>query len=286
MTDDVGAVGFIGLGQIGGPMAARLVDWPGGLHVYDVRAEAAGAARGAGRRARRQRRRARRGLRPGVRHGLGRRRRCAPVVAELLTTARPGTVIAVHSTIRPETAEELADTASEQGIDVLDVPVSGGFMGAHEGTLAAMVGGDRAAYERAKPVFARWASLVVHMGTAGTGTRTKLAAQPHALHRLHRRGRGPAPGRGGGPRPPEAGPRGAPQRLGDGGSGSDHGPRHDGALGAGRRPPRDPHPHPHARERRTSRSPSSWPTALGLDLPLARQALEDFGPSLGLPRQP
>ena len=97
------------------------------------------------------------------------------VVAELLTTARPATVIAVHSTIRPETAEELAETASAQGIDVLDVPVSGGFMGAHEGTLAAMVGGDRTAYERAKPVFACWASLAVHMGPAGAGTRTKLA---------------------------------------------------------------------------------------------------------------
>jgi 3-hydroxyisobutyrate dehydrogenase-like beta-hydroxyacid dehydrogenase len=58
---------------------------------------------------------------------------------------------------------------------VLDVPVSGGFMGAHEGTLAAMVGGDRAAYERAKDVFARWATVMVHMGPVGAGTRTKLA---------------------------------------------------------------------------------------------------------------
>ena len=48
-------------------------------------------------------------------------------------------------------------------------------MGAHEGTLAAMVGGEREAYERAKPVFARWATLVVHMGPVGAGTRTKLA---------------------------------------------------------------------------------------------------------------
>ena len=97
------------------------------------------------------------------------------VVADLLTTARPGTVIAVHSTIRAETAEELAATAAEQGVDLLDVPVSGGFMGAHEGTLAAMVGGDADAYERARPVFERWATLVVHLGPAGAGTRTKLA---------------------------------------------------------------------------------------------------------------
>ena len=169
-----GAVGFIGLGQIGAPMAARLTDWPGGLVVFDVRAEAAqplvdgGAA-----------------LAESV-ADLGTRaeiisvmvltdEQVRDVVAELLTTVRPGSVIAVHSTIRPETAEELAAVAADSRVNLLDVPVSGGFMGAHDGTLAAMVGGERAAYELAKDVFARWASVVVHMGPAGAGTRTKLA---------------------------------------------------------------------------------------------------------------
>jgi 3-hydroxyisobutyrate dehydrogenase len=58
---------------------------------------------------------------------------------------------------------------------VLDAPVSGGAIGAAEGRLAVMVGGERAAYELAKPVFAHWASLVLHMGPAGAGTQTKLA---------------------------------------------------------------------------------------------------------------
>ena len=167
-------VGFIGLGQIGAPMAGRLVDWPDGLVVFDVRSEAAA---------------------PLVEQGATLAASAAEVgaacdvvsvmvlndaqvrtvVAELLTTAQPGTVLAVHSTIRPETAEELALTTAEHGVDLLDVPVSGGFVGAHDGTLAAMVGGDRAAYERAKAVFARWATVVVHMGPAGAGTRTKLA---------------------------------------------------------------------------------------------------------------
>ena len=96
-------------------------------------------------------------------------------------------------------------------------------------------------------------------GPGRRGHAHQARPQPHALHRVHRRGRGPAPGRGGGARPPEARPRGAAQRLGDRRSGGDHGPRHDGAPGAGRRPPRDLHPHPRAWERRTSRSPSSWP---------------------------
>lgn len=170
----VGAVGFVGLGQIGAPMAGRLADWPGGLHVFDLRPEAVAPLVDQGATAA-----------PSV-AALGAAcdvvevmvlddAQVRAVVGELLTTARPGTVIAVHSTIRAETAEELAALAAEQGVEVFDVPVSGGAMGAAEGTLAAMVGGDRAAYERVKDVFACWASLVVHMGPPGAGTRTKLA---------------------------------------------------------------------------------------------------------------
>ncbi len=171
---DVGSVGFIGLGQIGGPMAGRLVDWPGGLQVFDVRPEACAAAVEQGAT-----------LATGVAE-LGalcdvisvmvlNDQQVREVVADLLTTARPGTIVAVHSTIRAETAEELAAVAAGHEVELLDVPVSGGFVGAHDGTLAAMVGGARPAHERAKPVFERWASVIVHMGPAGAGTRTKLA---------------------------------------------------------------------------------------------------------------
>jgi len=171
---DIGAIGFIGLGQIGAPMAARLVTWPGGVHVFDLRpdamaplveqgATAAGSVAAVG---------AVCGL---VEVMVLDDEQVRTVVGELLAAARPGTVIAVHSTIRPETAEELQALAAPQGVAVLDVPVSGGFMGAVNGTLAAMVGGDREAYERVKDVFACWASVVVHMGPTGAGTRTKLA---------------------------------------------------------------------------------------------------------------
>jgi 3-hydroxyisobutyrate dehydrogenase-like beta-hydroxyacid dehydrogenase len=170
----VGAVGFVGLGQIGAPMAGRLVAWPGGLQVFDLRPEACAAVVDQG------------ATRAASVADLGAAcdvvsvmvlddAQVRSVVAELLTTARPGTIVAVHSTIRAETAEELAEVASAQGVALLDVPVSGGFVGAHDGTLAAMVGGERTAYERARPVFACWASVVVHMGSAGAGTRTKLA---------------------------------------------------------------------------------------------------------------
>jgi 3-hydroxyisobutyrate dehydrogenase-like beta-hydroxyacid dehydrogenase len=170
----VGAVGFIGLGQIGAPMATRLVDWPGGLVVFDVRPDAMAPLLDAGATAATDV--AALGAACDVVSVMVLNdEQVREVVAELLTAARPGAVIAVHSTIRPETAEELAVTAAERGVHLLDVPVSGGFMGAHAGTLAAMVGGDRTAYERARDVFACWASVVVHMGPAGAGTRTKLA---------------------------------------------------------------------------------------------------------------
>jgi 2-hydroxy-3-oxopropionate reductase len=97
------------------------------------------------------------------------------VTAEILTAAAPGTVVAVHSTIRAETAEELAAVAAPCGVVVVDAPVSGGFMGAHEGTLAVMVGGTAEAVERCREPFSRWATLVEHLGPVGAGTRAKLA---------------------------------------------------------------------------------------------------------------
>ena len=168
------AVGFIGLGQIGAPMAARLVAWPDGLVVFDVRPEAAedlvangaslaGSAKEVGSKA------------AIVSVMVLDDEQVRSVVADLLTAMAPGGVIAIHSTIRAETAEQLAAAASDTGVHVLDAPVSGGFVGAHEGTLAVMVGGEREAYEQVKDVFACFASVVVHMGPAGAGTRTKLA---------------------------------------------------------------------------------------------------------------
>jgi 3-hydroxyisobutyrate dehydrogenase-like beta-hydroxyacid dehydrogenase len=167
-------IGFIGLGQIGGPMAGRLVGWPGGLVVFDVVADAVAAlvekgATGAADVA--EVGAAAQVVEVMVRDDA----QVRTVVDELLTTMAAGAVIAVHSTIRAETAEELAALAATRGVHLLDVPVSGGFIGAAEGTLAAMVGGDREAYELVKEPFACWATLVVHMGPAGAGTRTKLA---------------------------------------------------------------------------------------------------------------
>ena len=141
-------------------------------------------------------------------------------------------------------------------------------MGAHEGTLAAMVGGERAAYERVKPVFGRWATLVVHMGPVGAGTRTKLAR--NLMHFIAYTGgrRGPAPGRGGRARPAEAGPGGPPLRRGHRRPGAIMVRDTTAPLAPGRRPVRDLQPHPRARREGPHARPLELADGLGVDLPL------------------
>jgi 3-hydroxyisobutyrate dehydrogenase-like beta-hydroxyacid dehydrogenase len=97
------------------------------------------------------------------------------VVGELAANAKPGTVIAIHSTISPDTAVELAAELKPQGIHIVDAPVSGGGGAAEKGELAVMVGAEREVYARIKPAFKQFASMVVHAGEPGAGTRMKLA---------------------------------------------------------------------------------------------------------------
>ncbi|UGU28487.1 NAD(P)-dependent oxidoreductase [Mycolicibacterium smegmatis] len=166
-------LGYIGLGNQGAPMAKRLADWPGGLTVFDVRAEA---------------------MAPLVDLGATAADSVAAVAAadvisvtvlndaqvrdvvgQLAEHAEPGTVIAIHSTIEPGTAPELAEHLRPKGIHIVDAPVSGGAGAADKGELAVMVGADDDAYAAVKPVFKKWASLVVRAGEPGAGTRMKLA---------------------------------------------------------------------------------------------------------------
>jgi 3-hydroxyisobutyrate dehydrogenase-like beta-hydroxyacid dehydrogenase len=166
-------LGYIGLGNQGAPMAKRLVGWPGGLTVFDVRTEA---------------------MTPLAELGASLADSVADVaeadvisvtvltdqqvrdvVDQLAAHAQPGTVIAIHSTIEPGTAAELADALRPKGIHIVDAPVSGGAGAADKGELAVMVGADDEAYELVKPVFKQWASMVVRAGEPGAGTRMKLA---------------------------------------------------------------------------------------------------------------
>jgi 3-hydroxyisobutyrate dehydrogenase-like beta-hydroxyacid dehydrogenase len=95
----------------------------------------------------------------------------------LLAGARPGLVIADMSTISPAVTRSLAAAAAERGCEWLDAPVSGGEIGAINGTLTIMVGGSASAFERAQPVLAAMGSRVTHIGPSSHGQTAKLCNQ-------------------------------------------------------------------------------------------------------------
>src|SRR5207244_1440403 len=95
----------------------------------------------------------------------------------VLAGARPGLLVVDMSTIDPEAARALAARAAAAGVAFLDAPVSGGEQGAIAGTLSIMVGGERAAFERAAPLFAALGRQVTYMGGSGQGQMTKLVNQ-------------------------------------------------------------------------------------------------------------
>jgi 3-hydroxyisobutyrate dehydrogenase-like beta-hydroxyacid dehydrogenase len=166
-------LGYIGLGNMGAPMAKRLVDWPGGVTVFDVRAEAMTPLAEAG--ATLADSVADVAVADIISVTVLNDGQVRDVVGELAANAKPGTVIAIHSTISPDTAVELAEQLRPQGIHVVDAPVSGGDRAAKKGELAAMVGATDEAFALIQEPFSRWASLIVHAGEPGAGTRMKLA---------------------------------------------------------------------------------------------------------------
>lgn len=175
-ADAVAPVGYIGLGNMGAPMATRLLEWPGGLMVCDVRPAALEPFTS-------------KGATAGSAAELAAACQVISItvlndaqVREVLTgpdgilaNAREGLVVAVHSTIADTTAVELAAECAAAGVGFVDAPVSGGAVGAAEGRLATMVGASEADFAAVKPSFELWAGLVVHAGEPGAGTRMKLA---------------------------------------------------------------------------------------------------------------
>jgi 3-hydroxyisobutyrate dehydrogenase-like beta-hydroxyacid dehydrogenase len=167
-------VGFIGLGDIGAPMARRIADagWP--LHVWARRPETI----------------ARLGARP-VAHASPRSlaAECAVVClcvgdaadvedvavhAGLIDALRPGSVLVVHSSILPGDLLRLAARAGERGVHVVDAPISGGPAAAASGNLTTMVGGDLETFERVRPVLQCFSTSVQHVGDVGAGLTAKL----------------------------------------------------------------------------------------------------------------
>lgn len=158
-------VGFVGLGNIGKPMALRLARTEGiELQVYDVAPDPVAELVAAG------------AVAVDSVAALDVDVVCVMVrdddqVRSVAADVPLDTVLVVHSTVAPGTPAELAAA----GHRVLDAPVSGGAMGAADGTLAVMVGGTDEAFAAAEPVLNALGSLVVHAGQIGAGTKFKLA---------------------------------------------------------------------------------------------------------------
>ncbi|MGH3858758.1 2-hydroxy-3-oxopropionate reductase [Actinokineospora sp.] len=172
-------IGFIGLGIMGGPMAANLVK-----AGYDVvgcnltqppldRLVAAGGRAAS---------------------GIAEVTRDADIVITMvpdspdvedavlgddgvLANAKPGLLLIDCSSIRPATSRAVAEAAAAQGVRVLDAPVSGGEQGAIDATLSIMVGGEAADFETAKPILDAVGKTVVHVGPHGAGQTVKAANQ-------------------------------------------------------------------------------------------------------------
>jgi 3-hydroxyisobutyrate dehydrogenase len=174
MTDQTRRVGFIGLGDIGKPMAKRLVDWPGGLTVFDIAPEPLTELGDAGAK---------------VAGSVGELAaeceviciqvrtddQVRDVMGEIFGSAKAGTTIAVHSTVSPDLPARLEDLAGRHDLLFVDAPVSGGAMGAEAGTLVFLVGGSDEAYAAVKEPFALMSASTMHCGPAGNGTIAKLA---------------------------------------------------------------------------------------------------------------
>jgi 2-hydroxy-3-oxopropionate reductase len=95
----------------------------------------------------------------------------------VLDSAKPGTLLIDASTIRPDVAVRLAQAAGERGVRMVDAPVSGGEAGAVEGNLSIMVGGDADDVAAARPVLEAVGTTIVHVGPAGSGQTVKAANQ-------------------------------------------------------------------------------------------------------------
>lgn len=167
-------IAFIGLGNMGGPMAVNLVKAGHAVRGHDLSASAMAEA-------------ASRGVHtvPDAVQALARAEAvvtmlpAGPQVRALyldtvLAAARPGALLIDCSTIDVETARAVADTAAGKGFAMVDAPVSGGVAAAAGGTLTFMVGGPDDAVARARPILEAMGKTVVHTGGPGTGQAAKI----------------------------------------------------------------------------------------------------------------
>jgi 3-hydroxyisobutyrate dehydrogenase len=166
-------IAFIGLGHMGGPMAANLVKAGHIVTGFDLAAACCEAARETGV-----------GIAGSVREAvadaeavvtmLPAGKHVLSVWSDILPAVKPGSLAIDCSTIDVESARKAHALAKERGCHALDAPVSGGVGGAKAATLTFMAGGSAEAFARAEPILAQMGKRVVHCGEAGAGQAAKI----------------------------------------------------------------------------------------------------------------
>ncbi|MFO1069883.1 MAG: 3-hydroxyisobutyrate dehydrogenase [Geminicoccaceae bacterium] len=169
-------ISFIGLGNMGLPMAVNLAKAGHAVRGLDLSQAARDAAAAAGIAVAADLAAAVAGAEVVVTM-LPEGRHVASVYiggGGILESAGSGALLIDCSTIDVETARKVNEAAASRGLDMLDAPVSGGVTGAAGGTLTFMVGGSDAAFARAQPILAAMGKAIVHAGPAGTGQAAKI----------------------------------------------------------------------------------------------------------------
>jgi len=169
-------IGFIGLGNMGGPMAVNLVKAGHDVKVFDLSADAVAKA---------------------VDGGAGKAATVAEAASNVefvvtvlpagkhvlsvydgpdgvIANAKAGTVLIDSSTIEVDAARKASELARAAGLGAVDAPISGGTAGAAAGTLTFMVGGSDADFARAKPILEGMGSNIIHAGDSGAGQAAKI----------------------------------------------------------------------------------------------------------------
>jgi len=186
VIDPDAPIGFVGTGNMGNPMAANLLHAGRRLTVHDIRrasaenlldegavwADSPAAVAAAA------------GVVFVSLPGPADVDEVVPGDHGLLAGAGPGTVIVALSTTSPEVVRALARRSAEDGVTLLDAPVSGGVAGARKGTLAVMVGGDEATFEACRPLFEVIGQRIFYLGPSGAGSVAKLVNNLLFFHGL------------------------------------------------------------------------------------------------------
>jgi 3-hydroxyisobutyrate dehydrogenase len=166
-------IAFIGLGNMGNPMAANLVKAGHTVKGFDLVAANLDAAKGNGVSVAASAADAVRGaevvitMLPAGKHVIS-------VYEDIVPEAEAGTLFIDSSTIDVDSARKAHAIAADAGMSSVDAPVSGGVGGASAGTLTFMAGGSKEAFEKAEPVLEPMAGRVVHCGDAGNGQAAKI----------------------------------------------------------------------------------------------------------------